>query len=399
NLDLPPSGIPFELPKLVDVTVPSVSVPWVDGAEGMTFDITVKIEPRQEMVAALAFSLDYDETCLDPDLDDYTFTVPQGFTTELEFDPPGASGEIAASIYDASPPIGALPAGDLLRLSFKVICSAPLATVSFSSVTFGDDLGQNLPGSGVSGGVRILSGLRGDCNGNGKVEVPDFTALGLEIDDGGGVFWADAIGGTFPGSPIGCDANANTEINAADLTCISEIISGRACAVARANRVALPTLASVTATAAASPGDLSWIGVRVEPNAEIGAMVLALDLDPAVFDLAALDGDGDGYADRVDYANGEPGFAMVRAHDGKLVVVLADRSRTPFPKGMLLEVGVPVLSPANPTVGLSISDAPPTSFGTVDGADMPGQAVIDNGAIFIDDFESGSTSNWSATVP
>ncbi|MCP4592116.1 MAG: hypothetical protein GY842_15385, partial [bacterium] len=227
NLDLPPSGIPFELPKLVDVTVPSVSVPWVDGAEGMTVDITVEIEPRKEMVAALAFSLDYDEACLDPDLDDngilddFLFTVPQGFTIELEFDPAGASGEIAVSIYDPSGPIGALPAGELLRVSFKVICSAPLATVSFSSVTFGDDWGQNLPGSGVSGGVRILSGLRGDCNGSGKVEVPDFTALGLEIDDGDGVFWADAIGGTFPGSPIGCDANANTEINAADLTCIS----------------------------------------------------------------------------------------------------------------------------------------------------------------------------------
>ncbi|MCP4594413.1 MAG: hypothetical protein GY842_27090 [bacterium] len=41
------------------------------------------------------------------------------------------------------------------------------------------------------------------------------------------------------------------------------------------------------------------------------------------------------------------------------------------------------------------SGAPPPSLGTVDGVDVEAQAVIDDGFIFGDGFESGDTNAWS----
>jgi hypothetical protein len=35
---------------------------------------------------------------------------------------------------------------------------------------------------------------------------------------------ADTPGGTFPGNPVGCDANADTYVNAGDLSCTILII-------------------------------------------------------------------------------------------------------------------------------------------------------------------------------
>ena len=58
----------------------------------------------------------------------------------------------------------------------------------------------------------------------------DLTAVSLEIFDTDGEFWTAAPDSSFVGSPVGCDANANTFIRAADVTCANALLFGRICA-------------------------------------------------------------------------------------------------------------------------------------------------------------------------
>jgi hypothetical protein len=60
---------------------------------------------------------------------------------------------------------------------------------------------------------------RGDCNADGAVNAGDLSALPLEIFDGDGLAAGAAGGGTFIGSPVGCDANRDTLITAGDISC------------------------------------------------------------------------------------------------------------------------------------------------------------------------------------
>jgi len=60
------------------------------------------------------------------------------------------------------------------------------------------------------------------------VDAADLSALTLEIFDGDGMAAVNAPGGTFAGSPSGCDANADTAIDAGDLACAVRRIFGEA---------------------------------------------------------------------------------------------------------------------------------------------------------------------------
>ena len=67
---------------------------------------------------------------------------------------------------------------------------------------------------------------RGDCNADNAVNAADVSGLVLEIFDGDGTIPAAVPGGTFPGDPIGCNANADTVVDAGDLACVARIIFG-----------------------------------------------------------------------------------------------------------------------------------------------------------------------------
>ena len=67
---------------------------------------------------------------------------------------------------------------------------------------------------------------RGDCNADDAVKASDVSALVLEIFDGDGTKPAAVPGGTFPGDPIGCNANADAVVDAGDLACVARLIFG-----------------------------------------------------------------------------------------------------------------------------------------------------------------------------
>ena len=61
--------------------------------------------------------------------------------------------------------------------------------------------------------------LRGDCDGDRSRTTEDLGGLAEELNDGDGVAAAAVPGGSFPGDPAGCDATADTVVDAADLAC------------------------------------------------------------------------------------------------------------------------------------------------------------------------------------
>lgn len=61
--------------------------------------------------------------------------------------------------------------------------------------------------------------LRGDCNGDRERTREDLGGLTEELTDGDGVAAATVPGGTFPGDPAGCDATADSVVDAGDLAC------------------------------------------------------------------------------------------------------------------------------------------------------------------------------------
>jgi hypothetical protein len=75
-----------------------------------------------------------------------------------------------------------------------------------------------------------LQKLYGDCNGDGRVDAGDLSALSLEINDGDGQSAARVSGGSFKGFET-CDANYDYKVNQSDLTCLKKKIfeSASAC--------------------------------------------------------------------------------------------------------------------------------------------------------------------------
>ena len=67
---------------------------------------------------------------------------------------------------------------------------------------------------------------RGDCNADNAVNAADVSGLVLEIFDGDGTNPTAVPGGTFPGDPVGCNANADAVVDAGDLACVVRLIFG-----------------------------------------------------------------------------------------------------------------------------------------------------------------------------
>ena len=386
-------------------------------AEDETVDVPVRLATAGRSLGSVAFSIDYDASCLDPDVDDdgnidsYTVNatnVPADFTVTVTFDALDTDGEIDVSIADVDPPVATLINGDLLRVHYAVTCPAipvtPVdAAMAFSldpSATFGDAASQDVTGAQVDGVVRVWPGPRGDCNGGDSLGSADLTAIGEEIFDADTDDWFDAPN-FYPGSPVGCDANASTKIRAADVTCANELYFGGDCG-AIVEPLRSPSGPPELGISLAAGERVVWIRAGLTSNGHaVGSFAFSLDLDPALFPLAAVDADGDGRPDHLRFPNGKPGLARVAFdagdEDGELDVLLAALRRSPLAEGFLVEVGVPV--PAVPAGGLRLSATPAPSFGTVTGADVDGRTSVEGTVLFVDGFESGDTSAWSQAVP
>lgn len=382
-------------------------------AEGATIDVPVEFSPNSHNIAGVGLSIDYDEVCLDPDINndgvlDHVVFLNSGFSNSVAFNPADTDGEIDITVADVSPPFAALPEDDLVVIRFTAICAAGsvprAARVGFSTApppSFSNTAGVSIAGTSTDGRVWILSGLRGDCNGDGVVNVADLVSIAYEIFDGDGTFWLHAPNPTYPGSPAGCDANASTYIQVADLTCANLLIFGGSCSspLTAFNPVVPPVLEVSTEL----ESQIVWLRASLIRNGnDIGSIAFSLDLDPQKYDLSRVDADGDGRPDHVRFPNGEPdmahlGWDLVDG-DGELDVLLADLGQLPLGEGLLVEIGIPAESLPRNSVRYSANPAP--SFGQVTGGELPGIPLLGSfgSVLFSDGFESG-LSSWDVVVP
>ncbi|MEM7354531.1 MAG: kelch repeat-containing protein, partial [Acidobacteriota bacterium] len=371
----------------------------IPAAEGEQVDVNIDFTAGSVGIAATTFSVDYDQACLDFDDTDANpvdglpdaieILVPGDFSVTVFHDLGDDDGEIDIAIADFNPPIATLPDGPLVRITFTTTCSPALGStistpVVFSAdpaATFSDDLAQDVPGTTTDGSVRIYPGPRGDCNGNGLVTAADLVAAGLEIFDGDGSLWVDAPGGTFVGSPVGCDANADTHIDAGDVSCTIRLIFGGTCGGGNFSAGTASEL-RIDGSPIFQTGETIRIPVRLHSHGvAISSLAFSLDFDPVYLRFVAGDQDQDGMPDAVHLAGLAPDLTSVqfdhRDGDGEIDFLLSLTDGSTFPDGVLVEIELRALRRGRLSSALRFSDAPPASFGTLSGASAPGQTLIE----------------------
>lgn len=391
----------------VGTSLPELSVTTnIPAAEQEAVAVPVHLATNGSSIAATTFSIDYDASCLsfddtDGDLDGVpdalAFSLPAGFSVAAFHDLGDSDGEIDISIFDLAPPIATLVDGSIVTATFTATCSPALgatvtAPVGFSSdpsATFSSDLAVDINGTTSDGSVVIYPGPRGDCNGNGALSAADLIASALEIFDGDGTFWVDVVGGSFLGSPVGCDANGDTQVNAGDISCTILRIFGATCApgpgagpgVQPGGGLDPDTAPVLGLTGRAIPGNRGtvWIPVHFSAGAHaVSSAVFSLDLADRGLVFDPSDGDGDGLPDAVRFPQGRPDLADVRfdATDrgGELDVVLANFASV-LDQGVLIEVAVQPLGRGKLHRPLRFAAAPAASFGDLSGGSVGGLTI------------------------
>jgi hypothetical protein len=119
-------------------------------------------------ISSTVFSIDYDETLLSFDNsipNAISFNLPSGFSGSCTPDITDLDGEIDCFILDPLPPLASLPNSVILNVTLRT--KNPLNTVTakagFSAnsppTSFGDTLGQSVPGTTLDGSVLIGQGF------------------------------------------------------------------------------------------------------------------------------------------------------------------------------------------------------------------------------------------------
>jgi hypothetical protein len=172
----------FKAPAVVAAGAPTLFVPGGLAANaGDLVEVPIAFDSFGAHVAALSFSLDYDEECLafQPDDQDanglpdaFVVHAPAQFFPSVTWHPNNQNGELNVILADYIPPLAALPdTADLFTIQFRTICAvAPglrqEAFVRFATtpaVSFSDPNGRDLSGIARDGVVQVIGA--GDVTG------------------------------------------------------------------------------------------------------------------------------------------------------------------------------------------------------------------------------------------
>lgn len=400
--DQPVVSVPVQLVVTQATNVPRLAIPAnVPGNPYQTVTMPVQFTRNTTNIASLVFSVDFDQTCLQFDPTDadqngipdaVTFSISGAFQGSVVFDPADHDGELDFFIGDTFPPLSALPDGAPATIQFRVICQSPpgnpiLARVGFSAdppPSFGGTSGASVPGVTSDGSVEVQSVAPGDCNTDNLVDAGDIPATVLEIFDGDGSNASAAAGGTYPGSPVGCDANQDTIIDAGDIPCtVLLIFNGpNACGGAlnleeQGGQAKPPTLSLLEWKV---EGDQMIVPIGFSPgDHQISSVVFAIDYDPDVAGIDPTDIDGDGIPEAVEL-NLPPEFAaavLVDQQVGQVRFMIADVSAplAALPEQVIAQVMWQVKSGGLTYAGVTLSTAFPASFGNVNGQRVSASSV------------------------
>ncbi len=140
---------------------PSLTIPGeIAGMLGKTVTVPISFDADDNRIAALTFSIDFDQTCLGFDASTgIAFKVPSSFITQALYDPGDTDGEIDIAVYSLS---ATVPEGAIVEITYSVSsdegCRGATADVGFSdspSAVFGDDRFRPVQGWTQGGSVKI----------------------------------------------------------------------------------------------------------------------------------------------------------------------------------------------------------------------------------------------------
>jgi len=371
-------------------------------------NVPVQFAPEGESIAVVEFSLDYDQSCLNPDvnddgvLDSININVPDEFTTTVSFDPDQTDAEIDVVIADLSLPFSVLGAGDVVDIDFSVDCPESQNTsllesmVSFSAAnppSFSDLSANEVEGTFQDGIVRVWASVVGDCNASGTADLTatDLASLVLEIADDDGTNFIDAPESDNFGSPQGCDANSNEQINVADLACLTRLLGNDACEPLRVVTSDLPRVDINTH----QEDDILWISATMEQNANaVAAVSFSLNLNPSALNILGVDYNHDDIPDRLEILNELDTSSTIlwNSREHRIDVFLSNidtRSNganavRAIPDGVVVSIGIPLINSERTAFELSQQLSP--VFADTGGMEQTGDVTIGD-VIFQDTFE------------
>lgn len=232
--------------------------------------------------------------------------------------------------------------------------------------------------------------LWGDGNGDQIVDRADLSACVHELFDDDGNFWQDAPGGSYPGTS-GCDANADTRIDAGDLSCMGLLIFGdhARCgelSVQRQEEKREPATLAIEADPRVLAGDPLSVPIRLTRNgANVTAAAFRLSFDEHRLTFDPTDRDGDRLPDAIYFAlptATTQALITVTVHSGALDIFVSSGMTTTETQPRVWEDGVfltitllaQMSSDSTPvTSTLAFTPIVPPSLGSSSGTSLPVQ--------------------------
>jgi hypothetical protein len=323
---------------------------------GLAIGIPVVFTANGNTPTSASFKVAYNAACLN-----FVDTTPAGGSATggvvtVNTSGPFANGTLVTLNFTANP---ACTSGTSVPLTF------PVGTASLN--------GGALPVDTDDGKVLVISNsARGDCNSDGAVNAGDFSAIVLETFDEDLPGWLEAPKSTFPGSPLGCDANASEYIDVADVVCTVLVVFGNSSCTTGglvAANTAEPALLAVEP--AVNGADLTVPVTIQTKGVSVAGAAFTLVYDPAQAVLDESDADGDGIPDAIRFATnaGLKRSVSVDAANGRIKIAVYGLN-LPLPTiadGVLATVRLQAQGDAALN-GIGLADA---ALGNVSGGNTP----------------------------
>lgn len=269
-------------------TAPSpvvLSIPTVQ-ADGAQVTVPVHFAHNGTGIASLAFSVDFDETCLaldpgdgngDGSPDAVNVIVPGGFATYVGVNPGDGDGEVDVAVLDLSLPFNALPDGVLVTLTFNTLCqpaagASYIAPVVFASDPPGDftDIYGNARSGTTSNGAVVI--------GSGPPPMATPTATSTSTSTAAPTATASpTVSPTTTGTPSPTPTSTPQPTGTATATATAPAPTATPTHTASATPTATPTLtATATPTLTATPTATPTASATATPTATVTATPTAM---------------------------------------------------------------------------------------------------------------------------
>ena len=360
---------------------------WV--AYSGNLQVPVSFLAKGNVVRSATFSIDYAETCL-------TFTGLSGIQGNWNGSATAGAGGIQSVALNG---MADLADGVAVVLNFSASSDSdacPSGTVSDIEFTGSTSLknvsNDPLPVLAHDGAVHIVANdARGDCNSDDIVNAADFVAEVLESFDANVVpasspaipvnHWLYVHTGGFVGSAIGCDANASTLVDVADILCTVLVVFGdNSCTLPAVTTAATqPAMLAVPALPSAAAGATVEVPISLRGNGEAiagAAFRVSFDAQQAAIDPADANQDGIPDAIRFNAPADLMRSVQVSADGASVSIAMADLSLPLFelPEGVLVTVAVQVkANGAGAPVQVSLTNA---SLGNTEGRNVPVEVEV-----------------------